>query len=186
MVVGWRIRWSGFPWCLLDLPEAIPMLAPLVMHESSYWLLTSPSGGDIARVALADNHSRQLVRAIHLLRDRFMDRVPINELAMRAGMGPSTFHRQFKAFTSMTPLQYQKQLRLLEARRLMATDAANAETAAFQVGYESPSQFSREYVRMFGAPPRRDIVELRARFGPNAAIPAGQWAENDASTCMQS
>ena len=156
---------------LLDTPEAIPMLAPLIMRELSYWLLTGPRGGDIARITLANSHSRQLVRAIHLLRDRFMDPVRIEELAMTAGMSPSAFHRQFKAFTAMTPLQYQKQLRLLEARRLMATDAANAETAAFRVGYESSSQFSREYSRMFGAPPRRDIVGLRAQFGPTAAIP---------------
>jgi AraC-like DNA-binding protein len=79
-----------------------------------------------------------------------------------AKMSPSAFHRQFKAVTAMTPLQYQKQLRLLEARRLIVTDAANVETAAFQVGYESPSQFSREYSRMFGAPPRRDVAALRA------------------------
>ncbi|CAA9585301.1 MAG: Transcriptional regulator, AraC family [uncultured Thermomicrobiales bacterium] len=156
---------------LLETPEAIPMLAPLVMRELSYWLLTGPRGGDIAKIALASSHSRQLVRAIHLLRDRFMEPVRIDELAMTAGMSPSAFHRQFKAFTAMTPVQYQKQLRLLEARRLMATDAANAETAAFRVGYESSSQFSREYSRMFGAPPRRDIVGLRAQFGPTAAIP---------------
>jgi len=154
---------------LLDTPDAIPMLVPLIMRELSYWLLTSPCSGDIARIALANSHSRQLVRAIHLLRDRFMDPVRIEELAMTAGMSPSAFHRQFKAFTSMTPVQYQKQLRLLEARRLMTTDAANAETAAFQVGYESPSQFSREYSRMFGTPPRRDIAGVRALFRPNAS-----------------
>lgn len=159
---------------LLDTPEAIPMLAPLIMRELSYWLLTSPSGGDIARIALANSHSRQLVRAIQRLRDRFMDPVRIDELPSAAGMSSSTFHRQFKAFTSMTPVQYQKQLRLLEARRLMATDAATAETAAFQVGYASPSQFSREYSRMFGIAPRRDIAGLRAQFGPNAAIPTVQ------------
>jgi len=159
---------------LLDSPEAIPMLAPLIMRELSYRLLMGPRGGDIGRMALANSHSRQLVRAIHLLRDRFMDPVRIDELATIAGMSPSAFHRQFKAFTSMTPLQYQKQLRLLEARRLMATDAMNAETAAFQVGYESPSQFSREYSRMFGTPPRRDIGALRALYGPNAVIPTVQ------------
>ena len=76
-------------------------------------------------------------------------------------MSPSAFHRQFKAITSMTPLQYQKRLRLLEARRLMVSDEANVETAAFQVGYQSPSQFSREYSRMFGVPPRRDVDSLR-------------------------
>lgn len=154
---------------LLDTPDAIPMLVPLIMRELSYWLLTSPCSGDIAKIALANSHSQQLVRAIHLLRDRFMDPVRIEELAMTAGMSPSAFHRQFKAFTSMTPVQYQKQLRLLEARRLMTTDAANAETAAFQVGYESPSQFSREYSRMFGTPPRRDIAGVRALFRPNAS-----------------
>lgn len=159
---------------LLDTPEAIPTLAPLIMHELSYWMLTGPRGGDIARIALANSHSRQLVRAVHLLRDRFMDPIRIEELAMTAGMSPSAFHRQFKAFTAMTPLQYQKQLRLLEARRLMATDAANAETAAFQVGYESSSQFSREYSRMFGTSPRRDIMGLRALFGPNVGIPTLQ------------
>lgn len=159
---------------LLDTPDAIPILAPLVMRELSYWLLTGSSGGDIARIALANSHSRQLVRAIHRLRDQFMDPVRIDDLAMTAGMSASAFHRQFKAFTAMTPLQYQKQLRLLEARRLMATDAANAETAAFHVGYESPSQFSREYARMFGVPPRRDIEALRARYGPSAAIPTVQ------------
>ena len=76
-------------------------------------------------------------------------------------MSPSAFHRNFKALSAMTPLQYQKQLRLLEARRLMIDESANVETAAFRVGYESPSQFSREYLRMFGAPPRRDVVELK-------------------------
>lgn len=84
-------------------------------------------------------------------------------------MSPSAFHRHFKALTSMTPLQYQKRLRLLEARSLMITDAANVETAAFAVGYESASQFNREYARMFGAPPRRDFVALRARFARGLA-----------------
>jgi AraC-like DNA-binding protein len=87
--------------------------------------------------------------------------VRIEDLALTARMSPSAFHRQFKVLTSMTPLQYQKQLRLLEARRLMVTDEVNVETAAFRVGYESPSQFSREYSRMFGAPPRRDVVSVR-------------------------
>ncbi len=146
---------------LLDTPGAIPALYPLVMREICYWLLTGPHGGEVAGVALVGAHTTSVIRAIHALRDRFAQPVRIKELAARAGMSPSAFHRQFKEVTSMTPLQYQKQLRLLEARRLMLTDAAGAETAAYQVGYESASQFSREYTRMFGSPPRRDAVRMR-------------------------
>jgi len=146
---------------LLDTPEAIPMLYPLIMREICYWLLTGPSGGAVARMVLASSHEQSIISAIHALRDRFAETVRIEDLAQTAQMSPSAFHRQFKALTSMTPLQYQKRLRLLEARRLMVADAANAETAAFQVGYESASQFSREYSRMFGSPPRRDIVGMR-------------------------
>jgi AraC-like DNA-binding protein len=147
---------------LLDTPQAIPMLQPSIMRELCYWLLTGPHGGEVAKLALAKSPARRVVTAIHALRERFAEPVRIEELAETAQMSPSAFHRQFKALTSMTPLQYQKQLRLLEARRLMVTEAANVETAAFAVGYESASQFSREYSRMFGAPPRRDVTGLRA------------------------
>jgi len=128
---------------LIGTPQAIPMLYPSIMREICYWLLTGPRAADVAAIVLGNSHAHRVVSVIH----------------------SSAFHRQFKTLTSMTPLQYQKQLRLLEARRLMLTDAANAETAAFQVGYESASQFSREYARMFGAPPRRDVVTLRAAAG---------------------
>ena len=147
---------------LLETPKAIPILYPAIMREICYWLLTGPHGGEVMKMTLANSHAQRVIRAIHTLRDRFAEPVRIEELASAARMSPSAFHRQFKAITSMTPLQYQKQLRLLEARRLIVTDAANVETAAFQVGYESPSQFSREYSRMFGAPPRRDVSALRA------------------------
>lgn len=147
---------------LLETPSAIPILYPAIMREICYWILTGPHGGDVMRMTLANSHSQRVIAAIHSLRERFAESVRIDELASLAGMSPSAFHRQFKAITAMTPLQYQKQIRLLEARRLIVTDAANAETAAFQVGYESPSQFSREYSRMFGAPPRRDAAVLRA------------------------
>jgi transcriptional regulator GlxA family with amidase domain len=110
---------------------------------------------------LANSHAQRVVTAIHTLRDQFAETIRIEDLAAVAQMSPSAFHRQFKALTSMTPLQYQKQLRLLEARHLMVTGDANAEVAAYQVGYESASQFSREYARMFGAPPRRDIASLK-------------------------
>jgi transcriptional regulator GlxA family with amidase domain len=116
----------------------------------------------VARLVLVNGHVPRIINAIYALRDQFAGNVRIDELAAIAQLSPSAFHRQFKALTSMTPLQYQKQLRLLEARHLMVAGAANAETAAFQVGYESPSQFSREYSRMFGAPPRRDVIALKS------------------------
>jgi len=131
------------------------------MKEICYWLLAGPHGAEVAQVVLASSHVQRVVKAIHVLRNQFAEAVSIDDLAAVAQMSASAFHRQFKALTSMTPLQYQKQLRLMEARQLMVSGAANAETAAYQVGYESPSQFSREYTRMFGAPPRRDIESLR-------------------------
>ncbi|WP_413988006.1 AraC family transcriptional regulator N-terminal domain-containing protein [Labrys okinawensis] len=146
---------------LLQTPKAIAMLYPAIMREICYWLLTGPHGADVARMTLASNHAYRVINAIHALRERFAQAVRIEELAAIAQLSPSAFHRQFKALTAMTPLQYQKQLRLVEARRLMVTKAANVETAAFEVGYESPSQFSREYARMFGTPPRRDVAALR-------------------------
>jgi AraC-like DNA-binding protein len=147
---------------LLDTPQAIPVIAPMIMREICYWLLTGPHGSEVAAVALANGHAHRVLTAIHALRDQYNETVRIEDLAAVAQMSPSAFHRQFKALTSMTPLQYQKQLRLLEARNLMVAGDANAEAAAYQVGYESASQFSREYARMFGAPPRRDIATLKA------------------------
>ncbi|CDG83675.1 AraC family transcriptional regulator [Janthinobacterium agaricidamnosum] len=146
---------------LLDTPQAIGLLYPAIMREMCYWLLSGPHGSEVAGMALGSRHAQRIVGAIHALRDRYAETVSIEELAVIAQLSPSAFHRQFKMLTSMTPLQYQKQLRLLEARRLMVADAANVETSAFRVGYESASQFSREYARMFGAPPRRDIAALK-------------------------
>jgi AraC-like DNA-binding protein len=145
---------------LLAQPNAMPVLAPSIMREICYWLLTGPHGSAVARAALGDGRSRGLIAAIHELRRRFAGPLPMRELAKTAGLSVSAFHRRFKAFTGMTPLQYQKRLRLLEARRLL-TAGAHAESAAYAVGYGSPSQFSREYSRLFGAPPRQDIVALR-------------------------
>lgn len=144
---------------LLDMPDATSVLAPMMLRELYYWLLAGPHGGDIAGVVLG-GHTQRMMKALHLLREQFRASVRIDDLAAIAQLSPSAFHRQFKALTSMTPLQYQKQLRLLEARHLMMNGAANAESAAYRVGYESASQFSREYARMFGAPPRRDIAAV--------------------------
>ena len=142
---------------LLDTPDAIPMLYPAIMREICYWLLTGPGGDQIVPRTMTNGRERRVLEAIHHLRDRFSESIRVDDLAVSARMSAATFHRQFKSVTSMTPLQYQKQLRLLEARRLMLTSSANVETAAFQVGYESASQFSREYTRMFGKSPRRDV-----------------------------
>ena len=147
---------------LLDTPQAIPALYPGIMREICYWLLTGPHGGDIARLALKNSPSQPVISAIHSLRDRYRDKIRIEELADLAHLSVSAFHRQFKALTSLTPLRYQKQLRLLDARRLMVSHGFNVEAAAFEVGYESPSQFSREYARMFGAPPKRDLNKLQS------------------------
>ena len=150
---------------LLETPKAIPVLYPAIMREISYWLLTGDQGPDIVAMTMGNTHSHDVVSAIHFLRERFATPIRIEDLAKIARMSSSAFHRHFKAVTSMTPLQYQKQLRLLEARRLMVAQAANVETAAFRVGYESPSQFSREYSRMFAISPSRDV----AAFGRSAA-----------------
>jgi transcriptional regulator GlxA family with amidase domain len=132
----------------------------IFIRKICYWLLTGPHGGEVAQVALSGNHEHGVLHAIHALRVRFAESVKIDELAMISRMSPSAFQRHFKQLTSMTPLHYQKQLRLIEARRMMVTDAITVETAAFRVGYASPSQFSREYARMFGMPPKRDSKHI--------------------------
>jgi len=146
---------------LLDTPEAIPLLYPGIIREFCYWLLTSSACDQIIDFAMANVHDSRVLRAIRHLRGKFSDQIRVEELASAAGMSPATFHRQFKSVTSMSPLQYQKQLRLLEARRLMMTSNFNVEGVACEVGYVSASQFSREYTRMFGNPPRRDMSSCR-------------------------
>ena len=148
---------------LLGNPDAIAALYPGILREICFRLLSGPHGGDIAHLALATGRLHGLIGAVHTLRDRFAETISIGELAGIAQLSLSAFHRRFKALTAMTPLQYQKQMRLLEARRLMIAETMSAENAAFRVGYESASQFSREYARMFGSAPRRDVAALRAR-----------------------
>jgi AraC-like DNA-binding protein len=145
---------------LLDTPQAIPVLYPLILREIGYWLLTGPQGAEVARLTLTSGPSQRVIAAMHALRERFRETVRIEELAELAQLSVSAFHRQFKTLTALTPLQYQKQLRLLEARRLMISRAASVEAASFEVGYESASQFSREYARMFGQSPKRDAMAL--------------------------
>jgi AraC-like DNA-binding protein len=147
---------------LFDTPKAVPILKSSIMREICYWLLTGPHAGEVCKLVLPNTHHHRVADAIYLLRENFTKPVRIEHLAAAARMSPSSFHQHFKALTSMTPLQYQKQLRLLEARRLMASGEVNVSHAAFEVGYESPSQFSREYARMFGSPPKRDATELKS------------------------
>ncbi len=147
---------------LLDRPESIAALAPLIEREILYRLLDGPHGAMLRHMAAADSRLARVARAIAWIRSRFRDALRIDEVAAAAGMSASSLHAHFKAVTRMTPLEYQKQLRLQEARRLMLAGGANAGSAGFAVGYDSPSQFSREYRRLFGAPPRRDIERLQA------------------------
>ena len=147
---------------LLDTPDAVPLLYPALQREVGYRLLTGPRGAEVAALTAVGGRAPDVVRAVRALRERFAEAVPVRELAEIARLSPSAFHRRFKAMTATTPLQYQKRLRLLEARRLMVSDDETAERAARRVGYESPSQFSRDYARAFGAPPRRDVATVRA------------------------
>jgi AraC-like DNA-binding protein len=146
---------------LLDDPKDIPILAPLIKREIFYRLLVGGQGMRLRQMASAGSQSRQIARAIDWLKGNYTQSLHIEDLATQVNMSTSTFHHHFRALTAMSPLQYQKWLRLTEARRLMLVENQDAATAAFQVGYESPSQFSREYSRLFGAPPLRDIATLR-------------------------
>ncbi|MEM6435149.1 MAG: AraC family transcriptional regulator [Cyanobacteria bacterium P01_D01_bin.115] len=146
---------------LLDTPQDIPFLVPIIIREIYYRLLTGEQGEAIRQIATSGSNMQRIASVIELIKTDFVQSLRVEELAEQANMSASSFHRHFKAVTSMSPLQYQKQLRLLEARRLMLAEDADATQAAYQVGYESPSQFSREYSRMFGAPPIQDIQQLR-------------------------
>jgi len=146
---------------LLDTPNDIPVLGPIIERELLYRLLAGELGSRLHQAANTGCHSHQIKRAIDWIKGHLEESVTIDHLAGLTNMSRSSLHYHFKALTSMTPVQYQKQLRLHEARRLMLTDRHDAASAAHRVGYESPSQFSREYRRLFGAPPARDVAQLR-------------------------
>jgi AraC-like DNA-binding protein len=146
---------------LLDSLQTVGPLAPLVLREITYRVLIGPQGARLSQIASAGAPAHQIARAIRWLRDHFAGPLRGESLARQARMSLSGFHRHFKAVTGLSPLQYQKGLRLQEARRLMLGEGLDAASASFRVGYESPSQFSREYRRMFGTPPRRDVVALK-------------------------
>jgi AraC-like DNA-binding protein len=145
---------------LLGTPEDIRALAPLAEREILYRLLKSEEGWRLRQIAAGHGQARRIAKAIEWLRTHFHEALRVEALADEANMSVSSFHAHFKSVTAMSPLQYQKQLRLQEARRLLLTDTVDAATAGHRVGYESPSQFSREYRRAFGVPPATDMRQL--------------------------
>lgn len=152
---------------LMESPQDIPALAPAYEREILYRVLTGPMGWMLHDIATPDTTLARVNQAIQWLRAHYREPVSIQELADRAAMSVSAFHRRFKAVTALSPLQFQKRIRLLQARMLLVSGAGNATSVAFEVGYESATQFSREYTRFFGAPPARDaarvLTELRSR-----------------------
>jgi AraC-like DNA-binding protein len=149
---------------LLDRPQDIAAMAPLLEQEILYRLLTGPLGPRLLQIATADTPSNRIAHAIDWLRDNFSRPLRIEDLAERVGMSVSSLHHHFKAVTAMTPMQFQKQLRLHEARRLMFVEHMDVGTAGYTVGYQSPSQFSREYSRLYGQSPLRDIGAARSQM----------------------
>jgi AraC-like DNA-binding protein len=147
---------------LLDEPQDIPVLAPLILRELNYRLLEGEQFGRLAQMAIGDGRLRRVSGAIAWIKQHFREPLEIGTLARQVNMSPSALHHSFKAVAAMSPVQYQKRMRLHEARRLMLNDAASAETVAYEVGYASASQFNREYARLFGLPPRRDAERVRA------------------------
>lgn len=146
---------------LLDEPENIKILAPVIKREIFYRLLMTEQGARLNQIVTTGSHSHQIAKAIDWLKNNFVKPLSVGDLAAYSGMSKSAFYTHFRSMTSMTPLQFQKKLRLSEARRLMLTENLDAMATTFKVGYESPSQFSREYSRLFGAPPSKDIKALR-------------------------
>jgi len=142
---------------LLDHPQDIHALAPLIQQEIFYRLLQGEQGSRLRLITSIGNHGYQIARAIDWLKENFSKPIKVEDLARKVGLSVSAFHNHFRSMTAMSPLQFQKKMRLNEARRLMLAEHLDASKAAFEVGYESPSQFSREYSRLFGAPPMQDI-----------------------------
>jgi AraC-like DNA-binding protein len=149
---------------LLDRPADIPVLAALIEREIVYRLLCGPQGEALRQLALPTSHLSQIGRAIGILRVRYDEKIHIEELARAASMSVTSFHRHFRGVTAMSPLQFQKRIRLHEARRMLLSRAVDATRVSLDVGYESASQFNREYRRLFGNPPGRDAAQVRRQI----------------------
>ena len=146
---------------LLEKPEQIPVLAPMIIREIHYRLLIGPQGEHLRMVNTLGTQSNQIARSITWLSDNYKEPLQVDELAKKVNMATSTFHRHFRQVTTLSPLQFQKRIRLFEAQRLMLIENEDAAIAGLAVGYESPTQFNREYKRMFGEPPRRHVSQLK-------------------------
>lgn len=146
---------------VLEKPEYIPILAPMIIREIHYYILASPQGSSLRKIATVGTHSNQIAEAISWLREHYAEAIHMDVLAEKVKMTSTSFYRHFKQVTSLTPLQFQKSLRLYEAQRIMLTEGKDANTASYAVGYESPAQFNRDYKKMFGEPPLRNIHRLR-------------------------
>lgn len=153
---------------LLDRPADAAVLAPLIEREIHWLLMTGAQGATVRQMGLADSGVSRVRHAARWIRDRYAETIRIEDLAGMARMSPSAFHRNFQAVTALSPIQFQKQIRLQEARMRLLADPRDVAGVAYAVGYESPSQFSREYRRQFGAPPGQDALRLRAATGTEA------------------
>ena len=153
---------------LVDRPAAAQVLRAELLREMHYWLLAGRHGPAIRHLGAADGSAQRVARAVSLIRAQYAQPLRVERLAEAAGMSPSSFHQHFRDVTSLSPLQFQKQLRLIEARRLMLSEGASASQAAYAVGYESVPQFTREYARLYGAPPVRDVREAKAKLSTAA------------------
>lgn len=149
---------------LLDRPESLPVLQSHLLRELHYWLLAGRHGAAIRALGVSESHARRIASAVAIIRSEFAQPLRVERLAEAAGMSPSSFHQHFRAVTSLSPLQFQKQLRLIEARRMMLSEGTPPSNAAYAVGYESVPQFTREYGRLFGSPPVRDIKSAKSRL----------------------
>jgi len=150
--------------CLLDNPKHIPILAPLFKKEILYWVLQGPNGEALEQMAIEGSNALQIRNVIEHIIHNYEKSFRIEDLSEIANMSAASLHRHFKEVTAMSPIQFQKQLRLQEARRLLLAESSDVSDVAFRVGYESQSQFSREYSRMFGFSPRADINRLRKNY----------------------
>ncbi|MBE1491804.1 AraC family transcriptional regulator [Plantactinospora soyae] len=157
---------------LIDRPRDIPVLAPLIKREILWRLITGEQGATVRQLGLADSSLAHIARAVRWIRDNYRESFRVEDLAQMSAMSPSAFYRNFQAVTAMSPIQFQKQIRLQQARLLLATHPHDVTAVSQRVGYDSPSQFSREYRRQFGAPPSQDAARLRdAALTPAPSVP---------------